>query len=83
MSLSEDERRELERLRRSHRRHRASDALDMSFWRGVGFMCLFGWVIPYFISSGVIYVVGSLVCIFLGILSNYYGPFKHKKEAED
>ncbi len=45
-------------------------------------MFLFGWGIPYLTSNRAIYVVGSLVCIPLGILSGYYGPFKRKKEAE-
>ncbi len=83
MSLSENEREELEWHRKRYRRSKAWKTFEMAMWRGIGLMFLFSWVIPYFISNRAIYVVGSIICIPLGILSDYYGPLKTKKRGEE
>ncbi len=89
MSLSENERNELERLRKSYKRRKTlGDAGNRAF--GLAFLVwgipwvaqLFGislldssfWRNSYYVSIPVGYV--------LGLLSSYYGPFKKKKEVK-
>ncbi len=84
MGLSEDERKELEKLRAEKKAtERFKEAVLV---RGLLSSLAFGWVISHFAPDTLFWrsvmVVGSIVCMGLGILSSYYGPFKKKKEAE-
>lgn len=84
VSLSEDERKELEQLR--------ADKKAKEIWReailtrGLLSSLTFGWTVSHFTPDNpfwrIITVVGSIVCMGLGILSSYYGPFKEKKEVK-
>ncbi len=72
------ERKELERYRaRTKANEKFSEAV---FFRGLLSSLVFGWAIPYFTPNTIFWrvvrIVGSIVCMGLGILSSYYGPFK-------
>lgn len=85
VSLSEDERRELEWLRsyyiKSKARYEAAAKFEKAFMlRGAGLMFLFWLIIPYFTLDKYITMFGIFGCIAVGALSAYYGPLKVKKE---
>ncbi|GAH69802.1 unnamed protein product [marine sediment metagenome] len=85
VSLSEDERVELEGLRnyyiKSRARNEAAEKFETAFMlRGAGLMFLFWLIIPYFTLDKNITMFGIFSCIAVGALSTYYGPLKVKKE---
>ncbi len=86
VSLSEDERVELEGLRiyyrKSKARYEAAEKFETAFMlRGAGLMFLFWLIIPYFTLDKNITMFGIFSCIVVGALSAYYGPIKVKKEV--
>lgn len=85
MSLSEDERVELEWLRsyyiKSETRRKTAEKFETAFMlRGAGLMFLFWLIIPYFTLDKNITMFGIFSCIAVGALSAYYGPLKVKKD---
>lgn len=88
MSLSEDERTELEWLRKYYKqnetRKKDSGTFSWALTKGTILAFLFAGIAPSFVLNtlvwGRIQILGMFVCIAVGILSSYYGPFKEKKE---
>jgi len=89
VSLSEDEHKELERLRKQYKKRMARDeAKDKWAWalsKGFGVAIVSSAFIQRFrpdtVFWRIFHVFGVLICFAVGILSSYYGPFKEKKEV--
>jgi len=83
VSLSEDERRELERYRRSNRRSWAWETFETGFFRGFVLSFIISWLspehAPYFTTEFRIQLAGYIATLVVGILSVYYGPLKRKR----
>ena len=81
MSLSEDERKELELYRK---REKDNNKFSWALTKGAILAFVFTGITPIFILNTVllrrIQTFGILVCFAVGILSSYYGPFAYKKE---
>lgn len=91
VSLSEDERKELEWLRKYYTQSRAEKEAykkwrEALLVRGLFSGLVFSWIIPYLTPDTVfgrcVRIFGMLACMAVGILSSYYGPFKGKKEVK-
>ena len=88
MSLTYDERKELERLRREknlrEQREKDSAKFSMGLFRGLGLSYLvcnllmksFLWDT---VEGRIVTIIISLISVVVGIGSNYYGRFKEEK----
>lgn len=81
MSLSEDERRELERLRRHYKQSRAGETVKGGLMLGLVLSFLVSWIISYFFpltrNNGMFIF---FICCVTGIYLSY-GPFEEKKST--
>lgn len=91
MNLSEDERKELEWLRKYYRRSQSKKEArgnfeEALFVRGLFSGIVSNWIIQYITPDTVlgrsVRMFGALVCFAVGFLSTYFGPFKKKKEVK-
>lgn len=91
VSLSEDDRKELEWLRKYYRQSEArkkdKGIFSWALTKGTLLAFLFTWITRSFSLGTLVWrrsqTLGVFACIAVGILSSYYGPFADKKKEVD